>query len=235
MLLPIYDRNPLRIIPYQLMTLSLIVVTVLVFFWQLQLAPSLAERAVLVYGLIPSVLFGTDQIEPGLAPIPPELSLLTSVFLHGDWWHLLGNMLFLWVFGDNIEDSMGHLRFVVFYLLCGIAAVLTHALMDPMSATPLIGASGAISGVLGAYLLLHPKVRVIVLVFYGIVLPLPLPAYFVLGGWIVLQVVNAYVGGVVPVDGGPSWWAHIGGFVAGALLILPMRRRGLKLLDRGRY
>ena len=129
---------------------------------------------------------------------------------------------------------MGHVRFAVFYLLCGVAAVLTHGLIDPLSTSPLIGASGAVSGVLGAYLMLHPKVRVVALVMFKIPLPLPLPAYVVLGGWILLQFLNVYTGGAAPAAGGTAWWAHIGGFAAGVLLIVPLRRKGLPLFDRGR-
>ena len=149
MLLPIYDRNPLKIIPFQFMTASLIVVCVLIFLWQLNLPPHMAERAVLVYGMIPSVLLGPDNLDPQLAPVSPPVTLLTSAFLHGDWWHLLGNMLFLWVFGDNIEDSMGHWKFLLFYLACAGAAGLIQALAAPGLNVPTVGASGAVAGVLG--------------------------------------------------------------------------------------
>ena len=233
MLLPLKDSNPLKVIPFQLVTATLIVLCVGVFMWQALLPEREAIAVSFSYGVIPAVLFDYRQLPPHLAMIPAEATILTSMFLHADWLHLGGNMLYLWVFGDNIEDSMGHVRFIAFYLLCGVAAVLTHGLMDPQSTTPLIGASGAVSGVLGAYLLLHPRVRVIALVLPW--LPLPLPAYIVLGGWIVLQVVNAWVNGAVPATGGTAWWAHIGGFVAGALLIVPMRRKGLRLFDQGRY
>lgn len=227
MLLPVYDRNPLRIIPFQYMTVGLIAVTILVFSWQVVLSPAQAERAVLVYGLIPTVLFGADHIDPSLAPIPPQLSVLTSVFLHGDWWHLLGNMLFLWVFGDNIEDSMGHWRFLLFYLLCGAAAGLTHAYMLPDLDTPTVGASGAIAGVLGAYMMLHPRVKILVLAFKWF--PLYLPAYFVLALWLAFQVFSVWLGG----GGNVAWWAHIGGFVAGAVLVTLFRDRKTPLFDRG--
>lgn len=233
MLLPLKDSNPLRVIPFQTVTVTLILMCVGAFAWQALLPERAAIEASLSYGMIPAVLFDYQQLPPRLAVIPAEATILTSMFLHADWLHLGGNMLYLWVFGDNIEDSMGHVRFVIFYLLCGIAAALTHALIEPQSTMPLIGASGAISGVLGAYLLLHPRVRVIALVLPW--LPLPLPAYIVLGGWILLQVINAYVGGAMPMEGGPAWWAHIGGFVAGAVLIIPMRRKGLRLFDQGRY
>lgn len=233
MFLPLKDENPLRVIPYQLVTVALIATCVLVFLWQLSLGERGQLQAVYGFGTIPSVLFGRRELDPALAVLPAEVTVLTSMFLHGGWLHLGGNMLYLWVFGDNVEDSMGHFRFVVFYLLCGIVATLTHSFLAADSTVPLVGASGAISGVLGAYLVLHPKVRVLVLAFYR--LPIHLPAYVVLGGWIVLQAINAYVGGQMPGEAGVAWWAHIGGFVAGMLLIGPMRRRAVPLFDRGRY
>jgi len=227
MLFPVYDRNPLRIIPFQFMTIGIIVVCILVFLWQLGLSPRMAERAVLVYGVIPSVLIGPDQLDPRMFPITAELTLLTSIFLHADWWHLLGNMLFLWVFGDNIEDSMGHWKFLLFYLLCGAAAGLAHAFMLPDLKAPTIGASGAVAGVMGAYVMLHPKVKVLVLVMKWF--PLYLPAHFVLALWIGFQVFSVWVGG----GGQVAWWAHIGGFAAGMILIIPFRDRRVPLFDQG--
>jgi len=227
MLFPIFDRNPLRIIPLQFMTIGIIVVCILVFLWQLGLSPLMAERAVLVYGVIPSVLVGPDQLDPRMFPITAELTLLTSIFLHGDWWHLLGNMLFLWVFGDNIEDSMGHWKFLLFYLLCGAAAGYAHAVMLPDLQAPTIGASGAVAGVMGAYVMLHPKVKVLVLVMKWF--PLYLPAHFVLALWLGFQVLSVWLGG----GGHVAWWAHIGGFVAGAILIIPFRDPSVPLFDQG--
>ena len=227
MLLPVYDRNPLRIIPFQFMTISLVAVTTLIFLWETSLPPPMLERSILVYGLIPSVLFGTDQIDPQLAPMSPPVTLLTSVFLHGDWMHLAGNMLFLWVFGDNIEDSMGHWRFLLFYLLCGAAAGLAQAAAMPASQEPTLGASGAVAGVLGAYIVLHPKVKVLVLAMKWF--PLYLPAYFILALWLLTQVASVLFG----IGGQIAWWAHIGGFVAGALLVVPFRDKRVPLFDQG--
>lgn len=227
MLLPVYDRNPLRIIPFQFMTMSLIAVSVLLLMWELSLAPAMLERSVLVYGVIPSVLIGPDNLDPALAPVYPPVTLVTSMFLHGGWWHLIGNMLFLWVFGDNIEDSMGHWKFLVFYLLCGIAAGLAHAVAEPGSQVPMIGASGAVAGVMGAYIVLHPRVKVLVLAMKW--LPLMLPAYLILALWFGLQLFNGWLG----VGGQIAWWAHVGGFVAGAILVVPMRDRRVPLFDRG--
>jgi membrane associated rhomboid family serine protease len=227
MLLPVYDENPLRIIPFQFMTISLLAVTTLVFLWETGLTPQVLERSVMVYGVIPSVLFGIDQLDSQLAPLPPPVTLLSSIFMHGDWLHLIGNMLFLWVFGDNIEDSMGHWRFLLFYLLCGAAAGLAQAAAMPTSQEPLIGASGAIAGVLGAYIVLHPRVKVLVLAMKWF--PVYLPAYFVLALWLVTQIASVLLG----IGGQIAWWAHIGGFITGAVLIVPFRDKRIPLFDRG--
>jgi membrane associated rhomboid family serine protease len=143
---------------------------------------------------------------------------LTSMFLHGGWFHLIGNMWFLWVFGNNVEDSMGHFRFLAFYILCGLAAAATQAFMNPSSAIPMVGASGAISGVMGAYIVLYPRVRVHMLVFLGIFITrIVVPAYLMLGYWFLLQLIG---GGLTSGEGGGvAFWAHAGGFVAGAILI----------------
>ncbi len=235
MFLPLKDSNPLKVIPFQIVTVALIAACVATFLWQFSLPEEAGFEAVLSFGMIPAVIFDFEELPPDLAVIPAGATLITSMFMHGGWLHLGGNMLYLWVFGDNIEDAMGHVRFIVFYVLCGTAAALVHGLSDPDSISPLIGASGAVSGVLGAYLLLHPKVRVIVLLFYRV--PLPLPAFIVLGGWVALQAYNIYLDGGMPdVDGGgTAWWAHVGGFVAGMGLILVMKRRDVPLFDRGRY
>jgi membrane associated rhomboid family serine protease len=164
--------------------------------------------------------------EDGYA-IGEEATLLTYMFFHADVFHLVGNMLFLWVFGDNVEDAMGHLRFLVFYLACGVFAALFHAWMLPDSDLPLIGASGAVAGVIAAYLMLHPRVGVWVLAFK--VIPLRITAGLALGVWIALQVVMVAMPDMGPV----AWWAHIGGLIAGAVLIFFMRRPGVPLFDRG--
>jgi membrane associated rhomboid family serine protease len=227
MLLPVYDRNPLRIIPFQFMTMSLVAVTTLIFLWETGQSEPMLQRSLLVYGLIPSVLFGTDQIDPNLAPMSAPVTLVTSIFLHGDWMHLIGNMLFLWVFGDNIEDSMGHWRFLLFYFLCGAAAGLAQAMAMPGSQEPTVGASGAVAGILGAYIVLHPKVKVLVLAMTWF--PLYLPAYFVLALWLATQVASVLFG----IGGQIAWWAHIGGFIAGAILVVPLRDKRVPLFDQG--
>src|SRR5256712_3552881 len=147
-------------------------------------------------------------------------AVLTSMFMHGGWFHVLGNMWFLWVFGNNIEDSMGHGRFVVFYLVCGAAAAAAQALADSHSVVPMVGASGAISGVLGGYLLLYPRVRVHTLITLGFfITTVALPAYVILGYWFLLQLLMGTVGALSRAQGGVAFWAHVGGFVAGVVLI----------------
>ena len=222
-LLPLKDDNSLVNIRFQYMTLILIICCILTFLWQLSLGP---EQRGIIYslGTIPTVLFGAKELSPNLYIIPEPLTVLTSLFLHGGWMHLILNMLFLWVFGDNIEDSIGHLKFVFFYLICGIFAALTHAMVESSSNSPLIGASGAISGVLGAYIILYPKARVLVL-FMNII-PLRLPAVLVLGSWIGLQFLS------LGNESGTAWWAHIGGFITGMVLIIPFRKNGIALLNR---
>jgi membrane associated rhomboid family serine protease len=226
-LIPLKDYNPVRYIAFPFVTVALIAACVLAFLWQLSLGPA-QTRVIYALGAVPAVITGDRELPPGVALVPAEVTLVTSMFLHGSWLHLGGNMLFLWIFGDNVEDAMGHVRFVVFYLLSGVVAALAHVAVDPASQVPTIGASGAISGVLGAYLVLHPRAEVLTLFFRFFV---TLPAFVVLGLWFGLQALSAYVemGGK---EGGVAWWAHIGGFLAGAVLVIPFRRRVVPLLER---
>jgi membrane associated rhomboid family serine protease len=206
----------------------LIGVCVLVFLWQVSLGDRAGQAVVYVLGVVPAVLFGHATLPPEVALVPPVASVFTSMFLHGGWLHLLGNMLYLWIFADNVEGSMGHGRFVVFYLVCGVAAVLVQSLPDTRSEVPMIGASGAISGVLGAYLLLFPHARVLVLVPLGVFSQLlHLPAAIVLGLWFVLQLLSQAT--TPPGQGGVAFGAHVGGFVAGLLLVAVFKRRGVAL------
>lgn len=229
-MIPLHDDNPTRLAP--LVTVALIAACVLAFFWQLSLGEA-QQRVIMALGVIPSVLLGERQLAPELVLLPAELTMFTSMFLHGGWMHLIGNMPYLWIFGNNIEDAMGHLRFLVFYLMCGVAAVFAQALPDPSSTIPMIGASGAISGVLGAYLLLFPHARVLVGIPLGFYLhTMRLKAVWVLGFWFVLQIVNTLMAGKG--EGGVAWGAHLGGFVAGMALILVFRRRGVALFQPGR-
>jgi rhomboid family protein len=226
--IPLRDDNPALIRP--LVSWALIALSVTAFLWQLSLGGA-GQRAIYSFGVIPSVLLGEAYLPPELAQIPAWGTVLTSMFLHGGFWHLAGNMLYLWIFADNVEDSMGHTRFIVFYLACGTAAAFAQALPDPTSNIPMIGASGAISGVLGAYLLLFPHARVLVLIPLGIWTTLVrMPAAAVLGIWFLLQLVaSAFDQG----GAGVAFRAHIGGFVAGVVLIPLFMSRDFKLL-RGR-
>jgi membrane associated rhomboid family serine protease len=156
------------------------------------------------------------------------------MFLHGSWMHLGGNMLYLWVFGNNVEDAMGHVRFAIFYLACGAVAALAQAAQEPSSTIPMIGASGAIGGILGAYLLLHPHARILVVVPFGFLIPLRIPAFIVLGLWFVIQFIATASSTGDDGGGGVAYWAHIGGFAAGLVLVLVLKRRDVPLFDRGK-
>ena len=227
MFIPLHDANALKYIKVQYVTISLIVINVVVWLVTgLASTQSFSDATVVGLGYIPAVVFDFADLEPGLVLVPENATYITYAFLHGDFTHLASNMLFLWVFGDNVEDALGHFRFLLFYLLCAAAGALVHGLVQPSSEAPLIGASGAISGVVAAYFLLHPKVRVWVLVFFRI--PLPLPAVIPLAFWIAQQFYMLLVDG----DSGVSWGAHVGGIVAGTILVLVFRRRGVPLFDR---
>ncbi len=220
-MLPLHDDNPTTLRPF--ITVGLIAVCVAVFLYQNSLSEREATLFVLTYGAIPAELFGHGSA-PALWAMPHWLTPVTSMFLHGGWMHLIGNMLFLWVFGNNVEDAMGHGRFVVFYGLCGLVAVAAHAASDPGAVVPMIGASGAISGVLGAYVLLYPRARILV---FAWVLVLRLRAVLVLGIWFVMQIMPALSG----VDDGVAWWAHVGGFLVGMVLVLLLKRRDVRLFQ----
>ncbi|CAN5374330.1 rhomboid family intramembrane serine protease [soil metagenome] len=225
-MIPLKDENPTEITPF--VTVALIAANLAVWFL-LQGAgtPQALEASVYSYGTYPCEITGACGRE-GLG----WSSLLTSMFMHGGWEHLLGNLLFLWVFGNNIEDSMGHLRFIAFYLICGVAAGLAHVFLTPSSALPAVGASGAISGVMGAYILLYPRVRVNTWIPPFFVLNLS--ALFLLGYWIFIQLAMATVqfGPEAGESGGVAVWAHVGGFVVGLLLIKPFEKERLVTAKR---
>jgi membrane associated rhomboid family serine protease len=227
---PYRDDNPTLAAP----VLTLLLIGVNVVFWVvvqgMGAEPNLS-RSVCELGLIPGEFLGrlpegfTLPLSRSTAcVITGERSWftpLTSMFLHGGWFHLIGNMWFLWVFGNNVEDSMGHFRYLFFYVLCGLAAAASQTLVNPSSAIPMVGASGAISGVMGAYVVLYPRVRVHMLVILGIFITrIVVPAYLMLGYWFLLQLVG---GGLASGEGGVAFWAHAGGFVAGAVLISVFR------------
>jgi len=225
-MIPLHDDNPTTLKP--VVTIGLIVVCTLVFLWQVSLPPASAERAVYAFGLIPAVLLGKAQLPPEVAAIPAQLSVFTSMFLHGGLLHLGGNMLYLWIFGNNVEDAMGHGRFIVFYLLCGLAAALAQTFQAPDSTVPMIGASGAIGGVLGGYIMLFPRARILVLLpIIVFITVIRIPAVIVLGFWFVMQFLLSAA--TVGQGGGVAHWAHVGGFAAGVLLIIPFRNKAFPL------
>lgn len=212
-MIPISDENPVRITPF--VTWGLILACVGVYVWQLQQTGDEWGNAILRFGFTPSTLMSPQFEATGIPAVPAAASIFTSMFLHGSFLHLAGNMLYLWIFGNNIEEAMGHVRYLLFYVLCGIAAALTMAFMDPLSTHPMVGASGAISGVLGAYMLLYPRARVTVLVPLLIILyPFRINAVWVVGVWFAMQLL-ALTG---PDTSGIAWWAHVGGFAAGIAL-----------------
>jgi membrane associated rhomboid family serine protease len=225
---PISDDNPRHLTP--VVTWSIIGTCLLVFLWQSSLGSNAAQAAIYEFGMIPARVFGEAELPPTLAVVPAWSTLLTSIFMHGGWLHLGLNMLFLWIFGDNVEDSMGHIRFLIFYLLCGIAAALAQALMNPGSTIPMVGASGAISGVLGAYLLLHPQATVRVLFILGIIpIVVHVPAIIVLGLWFVTQLASAAFSPMT--EGGVAFMAHVGGFVAGMAFVPLFRQTSVGLFQ----
>lgn len=226
--LPIRDENPIRIVP--VLTIGLIGVCVLVFVWQLAGDAQAQQVKIYRFGLIPASLTGAADLPPGLAVVPSWTTLFTSMFMHGGFLHLGGNMLFLWIFGNNIEDRLGHGRFMLFYLLSGLGAAAAQVLLDPASMIPMVGASGAISGVMGAYMVLYPRAQVVTLVFLGfLVTTMRIRAIWYLGIWGLMQLLSTFM--MQPGEGGVAFAAHVGGFVAGIALILVMspprrRRRG---------
>ena len=203
---------------FPIFTLLLIAVNIFMFLYQISLGPAM-ESFVMQLAVVPYEIIHLTDISPK-TDVPIPATLLTSMFIHGNLLHLGGNMLYLWIFGNNIEDSLGHLRFVLFYFICGLIATFSHIMITPNSTVPLIGASGAIAGVLGGYLLLYPRAKVdtlfILIIFIKII---RIPAFILLTLWFVLQVLNSMEGGSV------AWYAHIGGFIAGFLLVKPFRKK----------
>ena len=233
---PYRDDNPTLRTP--VVTLALIAANVVVWgYVQGFGSEPLIGGSICRLGLVPAEILGrvrpgeVIQLGPGATcPLSLDgtwLTALTSMFLHGGWMHLIGNMWFLWVFGNNVEDSMGRIRFVAFYLICGLAAAALQVFLEPSSRIPMVGASGAISGVMGAYVLLYPQVRVhliyILIIFIG---RFSLPAWMMLGYWFLIQLLGGWAS-VGDEGGGTAFWAHVGGFAAGALLIPLMQDREL--------
>jgi len=223
-LIPLKDTIPSR--TYPIVTVSLIVLNVLIFFFEISLGEGLSEFFD-IFGVVPATYFELKESDAPFLII--YFPFITSMFLHGGWMHLIGNMIYLWVFGDNVEDRMGHFKFLLFYLLCGIFAGLAHVYTNPHSEIPAVGASGAISGVLGAYFILFPHSRVITLIpiffFFDLI---EVSAFVFLGFWFILQFFNgiASLGAATyAATGGVAWWAHIGGFISGLLLSFVFARR----------
>ena len=238
---PLRDDNPHFLTPF--VTYGLIALNVLA--WALLQGfgtEPMLSRSVCELGLTPGELLQRSAVGARVpvsetavcivTDMPSWFTPLTSMFMHGSWLHLIGNMWFLWIFGNNVEDSMGHVRFVAFYLLCGFAAAAVQTLADPESIIPMVGASGAIGGVMGAYVVLYPRVKVHMLVFLGFfVTTIAVPAVFMLGYWFALQLLSGALSSGA--EGGVAFWAHVGGFLAGALLVLLFRDP--RLLERHPY
>jgi membrane associated rhomboid family serine protease len=228
-MIPLRDRNPSGTFPF--VTIMLIVINALVFFYQLSLGDKL-NTFLMHYALVPAKLFYYGEV-PALSVGPVLLPFVTSMFFHGGWLHIVGNMWFLWIFGDNVEDRLGHARYLVFYLLCGIGAAVIHVLFNVRSTVPTVGASGAIAGVLGAYLISFPHARVLtaIPIFFFIQL-VEIPAIFFLVFWFILQFFSGTLSLAATSQaesGGIAWWAHIGGFICGIVLITMFsRRRGFR-------
>lgn len=212
-MIPIRDENPTRHFPF--VTVGLIAINVVVGLYSFVQPPAWYQAFIDTYGAVPVRITRDWNLLPAL---PTQwLTLFTSMFLHGGVMHLAGNMLYLWIFGNNVEDHLGHIKFFFFYFFCGLIAALSHYAGDITSNIPMVGASGAISGVLGAYVILYPHARVVTMIWFFVFLRfIPIPAWIVLGVWFVMQLSGVLGGG----EGGVAWWAHIGGFIAGLLIVL---------------
>ena len=218
-MIPLKDDNPTKNRP--IVSYSIIFFCVIIFFAQLGLNDQELREFTYSYGLIPSVLIGIDQLPNEIDKISPIATIFTSMFMHGGWMHLIGNMLYLWIFADNIEDDLGTLNFVIFYFASGVGAAMSQVLVDVNSQIPMIGASGAIGGVLGAYLINYPNARVLVLIPLGFFSQLiKIRALYVLGFWFILQFISS--------GGGVAYAAHIGGFISGMILILFFNKKTKK-------
>jgi len=219
-MIPIHDDNPTRNFPW--LTVALIAANTAVFAFEITRTPAQLAQVIDSWAFVPARLSDPATL------LPAALTMLTSAFLHAGWFHIGGNMLYLWIFGNNIEDRLGPVRFMLFYAVCASAAAMSQTLATPHSETPMVGASGAIAGILGAYLLLFPRAQVIALIpiFFYIELA-SVPAVFVIGFWFILQIAQGLTALGGTMESGIAWWAHIGGFAAGVLLVLPLLARGI--------
>ena len=226
-MIPLRDENPSYTFPF--VNVLLILTNIFIFVYQKYFVPGGIEPLYFQLGCIPyEFTHFTDVHPPSLVPVP--VTVVTAMFMHGGWIHLLGNMLFLWIFGDNVEDTLGHVKYLFFYITCGFFASLFHIFTNVNSQIPSVGASGAIAGVMGAYMFLFPKARVKTLLILGILIQVVrIPAVFILGYWIFIQFLSGFAEFGSRMGGGIAWFAHIGGFVAGFVLIImtKKRRRGV--------
>jgi len=224
-MIPLKDDNPTSDKP--IVTYYLIGICVFIFLIELSSSSYRTGTFFYSFGLIPSVLLGNNQLSQDLYVIPAFLTIFSSMFVHGGFMHLIGNMLYMWIFADNIEDNLGKIKFLIFYLLCGIGAAMAQVFADTSSQVPMVGASGAIGGVLGAYLINYPNAKVLVLIPFGFFSQLiKIKALYVLGFWFVLQFINSALSS--PQGGGVAYAAHIGGFISGIILILFFNKKKKK-------
>ncbi|KPK48285.1 MAG: hypothetical protein AMJ77_00405 [Dehalococcoidia bacterium SM23_28_2] len=222
-MIPIGDSLRARTFPY--VNIAIIIACFLVFLYEVAFESNI-DRLFFDWAVVPAEL--TEYLgNPGDHPLRVLFTPITAMFLHGGWFHIMGNMIFLWVFGDNVEDALGHLRYLAFYLLCGIAATAAQVWIDPNSPVPMLGASGAIAGVLGAYLVLYPRATIAALIMPFFFWTAYVPAFVLIGFWFLIQVFNgvASIGYAVGASEGVAWWAHVGGFLAGFLLLWFFRPR----------
>jgi membrane associated rhomboid family serine protease len=230
--IPLYDTNPLRRIRYPWVSWTIIAVNVAVYFFFEQGGfvgePQRAEA--ISFGLVPVLFHGASPGSLGLLAVPLGLTLVTYAFLHASVWHLAGNMVFLWVFGDNVEDALGHFRYLAFYLISSAVAGYAFVIAAPWSEAPVIGASGAVAAVLTAYLLLYPRAKVWILLLFGV--PLRLRVEYVLGFWVLFQLYAAFAGAQASGGTDVAWWVHVGGLATGAILVLFMRQKGVPLFAK---
>jgi membrane associated rhomboid family serine protease len=229
--IPLYDDTP-RLRP-PVATVGIVALCTLAFLWQLSLGADASDEVAYSLGMVPAVLFGGASLPGSVTVVPPWATLVTSMFLHGGWLHLIGNMLYLWIFGKGVEAALGAPRYLALYFACGIAAAFTQAVVDPASQVPMIGASGAIAGVLGAYLVLYPRGNVVVFLWIVIIFRLlTVPAAIMLGLWFLLQLFSAASASAA--TPGVAVWAHVGGFLVGIPLVAVLRRRGVGMLQPSR-
>jgi membrane associated rhomboid family serine protease len=224
MFIPIHDDTPHRVIRVQWITFAIIALNFIVFFFTESIGEDQLGVVAAGFGIVPGELTNAIRLDGALNPVPEPVTLITYQFLHASWMHIIGNMLFLWVLADNVEDAYGHAGFPLFYLLCGIIGGLFHVAMQPGSPNPLIGASGAVSGVIAAYVALFPRAKVWVL--FGLLIPVRLPAFAILGFWFLFQLWSLWHHQASEIE--VAWWAHIGGFLGGLALTLLLRGRLLR-------